>query len=84
MNSKIEVNVHKLRKGFDKYDTTFEFSSTVHNIVSNKVLPDHIAEEGQKLYDEFKKDRLQVDKSIFDHMKLRKLQTFSVNKKVGG
>ena len=87
-NARITDNVQKLKETLVKQDITFENSQTVFNIISKTVLPDHIAteylnhgEEGQKMYDLFKTERLQGPKSIWDHMKLRKLHTFSSTKK---
>ena len=70
------------------HDVNFEESEIVYNVLTNKVLPNALAneflaaeEEGEKLYTKFIEERLVGPKSIWDPLTKRKLPTFSNNKK---
>ena len=74
----------KLINVYENHEVNFGATGDVFNIV----LPNHEAEEflahdnvGQILYQQFKSERLQGDKSIWDPLKKRKISTFATTRK---
>ena len=87
-NVRMMENVQKLMNVMTVHETTFEKSDSVYNIISKRVLPDaatvHLLDfdtNGETMYESFKAERMEAEKSIWDPMKKRNLSTFSITKK---
>ena len=87
-NARIETNYTKLSHVFSERDVAFEGQDSVYNISTKKVLATDAADcfleakyIGQKKYEEFFKEKLEGEGSIWDTIKKEKIATFVSNKK---
>ena len=86
-NKRNNESVDKVSEVLKSHDVNFEESEIVYNVLTNKVLPNALANEflaaaeGEKLYRKFIEERLVGLKSIWDPLTKRKLPTSSNNKK---
>ena len=87
-NYRITNNITKISTVFKTHGVNFDLSDVVCNILIKKVLPNFVAERflevrpfGQEKYNEFVKQKLEGDGSIWDSIKKEKLNTFSSNNK---
>ena len=81
-NSRIETNCTKLSHVFSEHDVTFEGEDSVYNIFTKKVLPMGMADRflqvkeiEQTKYEEFAKEKLKGEGSIWNTIKDRRIAT---------
>ena len=84
-NQRITSNVQKLDETFKTQNVNFDESKCVFNVIAKKVLNRKLAEFlahetiRKKLLENFTKERLEGEKSIWDPITKRKLPTFGSN-----
>ena len=86
--ARIETNCTKVSHVFSEHDATFEGEDSVYKIFTKKVLPSDVADHflkakeiGQTKYEEFVKEKHEVEGSIWDTIKKEKIATFVSNNK---
>ena len=82
-NARIEANCTELSHVSSEHDVTFEGQDSVYNIFTKKVLLTDVApkEIEQTKYEEFVKEKLEGEGSIWDAIKKEKIATFASNNK---
>ena len=79
-NSRIEINCTKLSHVFSEHDVTLEGQGSIYNILKKKVLPMDMADQflqvreiRQTKYEEFAKEKLKGERSIWNTIKTERL-----------
>ena len=79
-NSRIEINCTKLSHVFSEHDVTLEGQGSIYNILTKKVLPMDMADQFlqvreilQTKYEEFAKEKLKGERSIWNTIKTERL-----------
>ena len=82
-NKRVTKNVNKLQKFMNSFDINFENGQKLHNVITKAIIPDSYTneiisngEEGQKMYKNFVKERIEGQMSIWFPMKMRKLNFY--------
>ena len=87
-NKRLVENSEKIKSVLGSHEVGFIQTDYLYNIITKTVFPDKDAQqfldhgtEGKILYEEYKRERVQGNKSIWDTLKKRKLVTFNSTNK---